>query len=60
MCYVPQKKDKDLYRQQLPVMKLKDNKRNYYQTSLNSPSSKSLNVVVCDILSSMKSYAIIV
>ncbi|XP_042867009.1 uncharacterized protein LOC122249897 [Penaeus japonicus] len=46
MCYVPQKKDKDLYRQQLPVMKLKDNKRNYYQTSLNSPSSKSLNVVI--------------
>ncbi|XP_063596298.1 uncharacterized protein LOC134773151 [Penaeus indicus] len=46
MCYVPQKKDSNLPMQQLPVMQMKDNKRNYYETSLNSPFSKSLNVVI--------------
>lgn len=48
MCYMPQKKKNNLPMQQLPVMQMKDNMRNYYQTSLNSPFSKSLNIVVCD------------
>ncbi|XP_037775425.1 uncharacterized protein LOC119572395 [Penaeus monodon] len=45
MCYVSQK-DSNLPVQQLPVIEMKDNKRNYYQTSLNSPFSKSVNVVI--------------
>lgn len=46
MCYMPQKKKNNLPMQQLPVMQMKDNMRNYYQTSLNSPFSKSLNIVI--------------